>query len=204
MNKAYDYLGTVVSTSAPLPKLTTVKKVLYLDSADRDTNVYRTNGDFVLYLPRTYEKVTSLMIKSAEFPPFNTAFQRSITGSTGSTGGTNLYFFLGIEGLNKSDETALGADRSTFTDSVFAKFQVGDDITKPLFYTESSGQHIVQEYKPPISKLDRLHIYTRLHSQQGGIGTLCWSREFSLALEIETMENSFDDFSSLETRVQRS
>ena len=96
MNKAYDYLGTVVSTSSPLPKLTTAKKILYLDSADRDTNIYRTNGDFVLYLPRTYEKVVSISIKSAEFPAFNTAFSRSITGSTGPAGLSNLYFFLAV------------------------------------------------------------------------------------------------------------
>lgn len=205
MNKAYDYLGRLVSPSTSSPKLVTTKKVLYIDSRDRDLNIYKTNGDYVLYLPRTYEKVTSLTIKSAEFPAFNTAFTKSLTGSTGSAG-TETYFFLGIEGLNKSDETSVEADKSTYTDSVFAKFQVGDDTTKPIFYTESSGQHIVQEYKPPISKLDRLHIYTRLHSQQSSgsqFSTLCWPREYSLTLEIESMENSFDNFSSLETRIQR-
>jgi hypothetical protein len=133
MNKAYDYLGRFVSPSTPNTKLVTTKKVLYIDSADRDTNLYRTNGDFVLYLPRTYEKVTSLMIKSAEFPSFNSAFPRSLTGSTGPTGLSNLYFFLCIEGLNKSDETTLTAEKSTYIDSAFAKFQVGDDITKPIF-----------------------------------------------------------------------
>jgi hypothetical protein len=197
MNKAYDYLGTVVSTSKPVQKLRTVKKTVYLDSGDRDLNLYKTNGEFVTYLPRSYERVTSINVKSAEFPAMTGAFTKSVSGATASYSGSDLYFFLTIDGLNKSDETAVGGDKSTFVDSVFAKFQIG---TGAIFYTESSGQHIVQNYYPPIAKLDRLKIKTRLHTQQSG-ESIYWSSQYSLTLEVETLENAFDDFSSMETRL---
>ena len=102
--------------------------------------------------------------------------------------------------MNRSDETAPSADRSAFTDSVFGKFQVYDPDL-PVIYTESSGQSIVQRYLPPVGRIDRLKISTRLHTQPRG-DTIFWSREYGLALEIETMENSFDNFSSLETRLR--
>ena len=64
----FDYRGSIVSTSTPTTELRTVKKVLHVDSADRDTGIYYTNGEFVVYLPRVYEKVVSLRLMSAEFP----------------------------------------------------------------------------------------------------------------------------------------
>jgi hypothetical protein len=48
----FDYRGSIVSTSTPTTELRTVKKVLHVDSADRDTGIYFTNGEFVVYLPR--------------------------------------------------------------------------------------------------------------------------------------------------------
>jgi hypothetical protein len=200
MNKTYDYNGVQVAKSNPIQKLNTVKKTLHIDSGDRDTLIYQRNGDFVVYLPRVYENVVSIAVKQAEFPSFTDAFSYDTVTRTGTTlSNPPLYFFMNIGGLNKSDEGASGADRSAFVDSVFAKFQIVANNT-PLFYTESSGAKIVEHYRPAISKLDRLHIRTKLHGQSYN-QSIYWTSNFSFTLELETLENSFDDYSSLETRV---
>jgi hypothetical protein len=200
MNTVYDYSGTLVSKSSPNLGLTTTKRTVYIDSGDRDTTFYPNNGSYTVYLPRVYERVVSVSVKSAEFPLITEAkrFSKGVVGS--NLLDTTLYFLLEIEGLNRSDETAPSADHSAFTDSVFGKFQIYN-ATLPVVYTESSGQHIVQRYLPPVGRIDRLKISTRLHVQPRG-DTIFWPTEYGLALEIETMENSFDNFSSMETRLR--
>ena len=47
--------------------LVKVKRTLQIDSADRDIVKYQTNGDFLVYLPRSYKNVTSLRLKGAQF-----------------------------------------------------------------------------------------------------------------------------------------
>jgi hypothetical protein len=204
MNKTYDYEGTQVSLSRPVKKLRSVRKTIHLDSGDRDINLFPNNGDFVLYLPRTYENVVGINIRGAEFPTLSTASTLGNTGSIGSVDSSTLYFFLELDGLNKSDETVIGGDKSTLTDSVFAKFQVKDTFTNPVLYNESSDIHTNFYYQPTIGKLDRLRLRTRLHSQQKGspnYGTIYWSKNYSLTLEIVTLENAFDDYSTMETRI---
>jgi hypothetical protein len=82
---------------------------------------------------------------------------------------------------------------------------VKEGYTGNIFYNESSDIHTNFNYQPALGKLDRLHLRTRLHSQQQGTstyGTLIWpTREYSLTIEIVTLENSFDDYSSIETRL---
>jgi hypothetical protein len=198
MNKTYDYNGVQIAPSKPVQKLRTVKKSVHVDSGDRDTKLYPTSGDFVVYLPRVYENVLSIKIKQAEFPAVTSFF--SYDRATGVTGGISPpYFFMEFEGLNRSDEGAPGADRSAFVDSVFAKFQV-TSTTERLFYTESGGAEIIEYYRPAISKLDRVHVRVRTHGQNKNQHAY-WSGNFSFSMELETMENSFDDFSSLETRI---
>jgi hypothetical protein len=179
----------------------------------------------ILYLPRIYEKVVGIRIKGAEFPPI-TSFWAHDYGSTGPTSSNDyalplnglLSFNMDIENLNRSDETALGHQRSSFTDSTFAKFQLPAVNTDPVIHNESSSIHNEAYYTPPIAKLDRLHIVLRTHRQKvdikrgsntAGSGYIYSSggkapvanQEYGLTLEIETLENSFDDFSSVETRI---
>jgi len=227
MNRAFDYNGTVVSKSNPTPKLTTLRRVVHLDSGDRDSQQYPTNGDMIVYLPRTYEKVVGIRIKGAEFPALSGTSGTTGNyfiheyGSTGQTGSidyplstTGLYsIFLDIENLNRSDETSPRHQRSSFTDSTFAKFQLPTTLTEPILHNESSSIHNETYYSPPLAKLDRLHLVLRTHGQRstrgltGGPGYIYssgWKAgtlEYGLSLEIETLENSFDDFSSLETRI---
>ena len=242
MNQAFDYNGVVVAQSAPKKVLRTVKKTIHIDSADRDTSKYFTNGDFWVYLPRNYQNVVSIRLKDAQFP--------IVSGSEGSTGalthdyvnGQNIastayagqdvqltganrvyYFLISLEGLNKVDETSVGADRSTFTDSFFAKIpNLGAFINSSDFivaYNDNSNSENIATYSPPIENLDRLHITIRTHSQQNKSGFMYWTSDgaaatsstvggvanFNLTLEIEYLDNAFTDFSSFETRLaQRS
>jgi hypothetical protein len=250
MNKVFDYNGTFVSASKPVKQLRTVKKTLVVDSADRDSVKYYTNGDFVVYLPRVYENIVSIRLMAAEFPLLASQGQagalihayidgQNIGGPT-DTATTELaiwqndlgvtttfpntyYFLIDIEGLNKSDECAVDASKSTFNDGFFAKIPAtSTNGGNFIEYNDHSAQDNIARYTPPIGKLDRLHIRTRLHSQQGNQGFIYWTTdgafptnpannptplnnekgaEFSLSFEIEYLDNVFDDFSSIETRI---
>lgn len=249
MNKVFDYNGTFVSASKPVKQLRTVKKTFMIDSADRDTVKYFTNGDFVVYLPRVYENVVSLRLMAAEFPTIiptdggaGALFHYYENGQNiASTDWVDLYatqnnpddilpantyyFLIDIEGLNKVDECALEGNRSSFPDSYYAKIPVTiSNNGNFIEYNDHSGQDNISRYSPAIGKLDRMHIRTRLHSQQGNRGFIYWTSDgllpytsqpnsppsaednykkinFSLSFEIEYLDNVFDEFSSLETRI---
>ena len=238
----FDYRGSIVSTSVPTTELRTVKKMVHVDSADRDTGIYYTNGEFVVYLPRVYEKVVSLRLMSAEFPTLESALSHSyangqnIPSATYSTDTALVtsgnvmpnYFLIDIDGLNKSDETSVGSQRSQHSDSFFAKIAntvyskstaTAGRTTTFIEYNDHSSQENKAEFNPPIGKLDRLRIRTRLHSQQGSQGFIYWTTDqavaasggagtntnvvnFCLTFEIEYLDNGFDQFSSLSTRLR--
>uniref|UniRef100_A0A6C0CFE0 Uncharacterized protein n=1 Tax=viral metagenome TaxID=1070528 RepID=A0A6C0CFE0_9ZZZZ len=230
MNRAFDYNGTIVAGSRPTKTLTTVKKVITIDSVDRDASKYPTNGDFVIYLPRVYENIVSIRLMSGEFPPLASQGQGAIlthpyatgpnapstdfSGDTGEISPLPFYFLVDIEGLNKSDETAVGANKSTYTDSFFAKIPALVTSGGFIEYNDHSAQENIARYSPPIGKLDRLRIRTRLHSQQGNQGFIYWTAngsqyvpdestivDYTLALEIEYIDNTFDQYSTTETRI---
>ena len=213
MNRAYDYNGVKVSPSRPVQKLVRRTRVLHISSADRDSIFYPKNGCFVLYLPRTYERVVSVNLKDAEFPAIDKALVWNLGGAStgpypGATGGTPFYadtgqpnyFFMEIRSLNMSDETASGADRAAFTNSVFAKF-VYTSHTDPLIYNESSSAHQHIEYYPALTKVDRFEIKLRTHGMNSNQFVHFPGYEWSMSIDIETLENAFDDFSSMETRI---
>jgi hypothetical protein len=160
----------------------------------------------VVYLPRTYENVVSINLKGAEFPVITGAVSAVAqtydipTSASGAIGTDTLCFFIELEGLNRSDETAGSANRSASVNSVFAKIQIPDNTNK-IIYTEDTGPKNIQYYQPAVGKLDRLRIRTRLHSQKTNQYIYWNGKDYALTLEIETLENSYDDFSSLETRL---
>ena len=238
MNHSFDYNGHVVAPSKPQKVLRTVKKTILVDSGDRDTEKYYTNGDFVVYLPRVYKNVVSIRLASATFPQmigekgtsgavqhfYNTAYS-----SDSSFGETTLpmYFLIDIEGLNKGDECAVNSTKSTYPDGFFAIIPnvvttggngtYGSGPIAPnaiIQYNDKTYQDNIGRYTPPIENLDRLHIRTRLHSQQANSGFIYWTTdgksangntngtcEYQLTFEIEYLENGFDEFSSFETRL---
>jgi hypothetical protein len=204
MNKAFDHNGTLVSASKPLNQLRTVKKTLLIDSTDRDSNKYYTNGDVTYYLPRVYENVVSIRLKSftvtpianqSTSPPSGTARVhtyangQNIASATwandSSVNSIVNYILVDIDGLNKCDETSVSANRSSFIDNYFARIPLtksqntyGNTIVN---YNDKSEEENINKYYPPISKLDRMHIVLRTHEQQDKSGFIYWTTDSAVA-----------------------
>jgi hypothetical protein len=111
----YDRNGVLATQSRPKPVLRKCYRVVTVDSRDRDPTKYvKVNGgalssdpgDYVVYLPRPFQKVTRIRLMNA-----------AMLGVTPS----DTYILMQLEGLNRIDETASGADRSGYVDSAFAK-----------------------------------------------------------------------------------
>jgi hypothetical protein len=215
----FDRNGVIVSTSRPVRELRTLKKVVTIDSRDRDpTKFVKVNGgastsdpgDFVVYLPRIYENVVSLRLRSAIIA----------APQTGGFG-TNNYVLMSLEGLNKIDETATGAQRSGLVDNAFAKISnpnitVGStNNTYTIFYNDKVDEENVTHYSPAIGRLDRFHIQLYYHpstvvptSTSNNPATnpnfapiTFGTSENSFTFEIEYMDNGFTNFSTLETHL---
>jgi hypothetical protein len=224
----YDRNGVLVRTSQPVRELRTVKRTILIDSRDRDLTKYaKINGgptpaksdpgDYVVYLPRPFENVVSVRLKSAIIAAPQTS------GFVDDNSVTQNYILLGIEGLNKIDETAPSANRSGFVDNSFARISnpniSGQTLTPAantytIFYNDNVDEENIVRYTPPISTLDRMHITLKYHVGNyttGGNGDITnrilnapitfGTSENSFTFEIETLDNGFTDFSSFQTRV---
>jgi hypothetical protein len=217
--RPFDRNGVLVAPSAVTTQLRTVKKVITIDSRDRDPTKYvKVNGgasvsdpgDYVVYLPRVYENVVSIRLKSA------------IIRAPESTNFTDNYILLSLEGLDKIDETATGAQRSGLVDNAFAKIanpnftkaSTGVDLT--IFYNDNSNEENITRYTPPIGRLDRFHIILRYHpstvvptattnnpATNPNFAPITFgTSNNSFTFEIEMLDNGFTDFSSFETRLR--
>jgi len=111
----YDRNGVLATQSRPKPVLRKCYRTVTVDSRDRDPTKYvKVNGgaassdpgDYVVYLPRPFQKVTRIRLMNA-----------AMLGVTPS----DTYILMQLEGLNRIDETTSGADRSGYVDSAFAK-----------------------------------------------------------------------------------
>jgi hypothetical protein len=213
--------GVLVRQSQPGRQLRTLKKTLVIDSRDRDpTKFVKVNGgasisdpgDYVVYLPRVYENVVSLRLKSANIE------------APVSTGFIDNYVLLELEGLNKCDETATGANRAGFVDNWFAKINNRNitsgttNNTFTIFYNDLTDEPNQTRFTPPIGRLDRLHVTLRYHPASVTLTgssvnpattspnapiTFGAGNDNVFAFEIEYLDNGFDDFSSFETHLNR-
>jgi hypothetical protein len=216
----YDRNGTLVRTSQPVKELRTVKKTLLIDSRDRDPTKYvkviagatsSDPGDYVVYLPRPLENVVSIRLKSAII-------------AAPSGGLADNYVLLSIEGLNKIDETAFGANKAGFIDNTFARISNPNittgttNNTYTIFYNDQVDEENIVRYTPAIGTLDRFHITLKYHTGAAasasapGDGTTgrvlgapitFGTSENSFTFEIETLDNGFTDFSTFQTRVDQ-
>lgn len=216
----FDRNGVLVRQSQPVKELRTAKKVLTVDSRDRDpTKFVRVNGgattsdpgDYVVYLPRVYENVVAIRLRSA------------IVKAPSAAGFTDNYILMSIEGLDKIDETATGAQRSGHVDNAFAKLSNPNittgttNNTYTIYYNNKVDEENVTRYTPPIGRLDRFHITLRYHPStvvptattnapqtNPNFAPIAFgTSENSFTFEIEYLENGFDDFSSFETQMRR-
>jgi len=215
----YDRNGVLVRTTQPVRQLNKVTKVITIDSRDRDpTKFVKVNGgasasdpgDYVVYLPRVYENVVSIRLRSA-----------IIAAPEDGGFGSNNYILMSIEGLNKMDETATGANRAGFVDSAFAKISNPNitsgttNDTYTIFYNDKVDEENITRYTPAIGRLDRFHITFYYHPSTvtltgANVNPATTSvnapitfgtSQNVLTFEIEYLDNSFTDFSSFETRL---
>jgi hypothetical protein len=146
--------------------------------------------------------------------PYTAGQNNNVTSYSSDTAitSTTYYFLHDVEGLNYSDETAVSANRSTYRDGFLAKIPALVNGTF-IEYNDHSGQENITQFSPALGTLDRLRIRIRTHAQQGNAGFMYWTSDgavassgnrtvdFTLSLELEMLDNSFDDFSSFETRI---
>lgn len=207
--------GVQVRQSQPVRALKRVTRVISIDSRDRDPTKYvkvvggattSDPGDYVVYLPRPFSNVTQIRLKNAIIAP-----------PTGNWTAADTYVMLGLDGLNRIDETAPGADRAGYADYTFAKIMnpgiaaAGGTSSNIIYYTDQTYDENTTTYNPPIGTLDRLHITFRRHlaysaiSNAGATPTpfggpiIFGTNENSLTFEIEYLDNVFEDVSSFET-----
>jgi hypothetical protein len=214
----FDRNGTLVRTTQPVRELRTIKRTILVDSRDRDPTKYvKVNagastsdaGDYVVYLPRPLENVVSVRLKSA------------IIAAPQSTNFTDNYILVSIEGLNKIDETAYGANRAGFIDNTFARIANPNittgttNNTHTIYYNDNVDEENIVRYTPPIGTLDRLHITLKYHagaaSSSSAPGDVTGrvlnapitfgTSENSFTFEVEMLDNGFTDFSSFQTRL---
>jgi len=109
----------------------------------------------------------------------------------------DTYILLELAGLNKLDETGLDGRIAGRIDGAFAKIPLTQNAGDYLFFADTSGPSPLNQriYSPPIARVDRLTIKWRRHDGRtidfnGG--------EHSFTLELELLDNNFDEYSSLE------
>lgn len=214
----YDRNGVFVRNTQPVRQLTKVTKVVTVDSRDRDrTKFVKVNGgaaasdpgDYVVYLPRVYENVVSIRLRSA------------IIAAPQSANFASNYILMSLEGLNKMDETVTGANRAGFVDSAFAKISNPNitsgttNNTYTIFYNDKVDEENITRYTPAIGRLDRFHISFYYHpstvtltgssvdptTTSANAPITFGTSENTLTFEIEYLDNSFTDFSSFETQL---
>jgi hypothetical protein len=141
--------------------------------------------------------------QSSNTPIYTAASQLALQGVPNVTGNfimnpsPDTYILLDIQGLNKIDETGLDGRVAGRIDGAFAKVPLTNNTGEYLFFQDISGPSPLNRrvYSPPISKLDRITVRWRRHDGRtidfnGG--------EHSFTLELELLDNNFDEYSSLE------
>ena len=101
-----------------------------------------------------------------------------------------------IANLNKNDETSLDDRRNGTIDGSFAKIPI-DGNSGDYIFIQDTGTYPLNRhvYQPPVGKLNTLQIKFRFHDGRvvnfNGV-------EHTFTLELELLDNNFDEFSSVE------
>lgn len=131
------------------------------------------------------------------YPHTYTSINGSITGSFLMNPSPDTYILMELGGLNKLDETGIDGRIAGRIDGSFAKVPVTQNSGEYMFFADSSGTSPLNQriYNPPIARLDRLAVRWRRHDGR----TIDFNgAEHSFTLELELLDNNFDEYSSLE------
>lgn len=106
---------------------------------------------------------------------------------------------MDLDVLNKIDETSLDDRKAWKVNGAFAKIPTDGNSTDFVYLTDAAAYQVNRAvYSPPISKLTQLVVKFRLHDGRiidfNGV-------ENSFTIELEMLDNNFDEFSSVEFSV---
>jgi len=109
------------------------------------------------------------------------------------------YILMDLDVLNKIDETSLDDRKAWKVNGAFAKIPTDGNSTDFVYLTDAAAYQVNRAvYSPPISKLTQLVVKFRLHDGRiidfNGV-------ENSFTIELEMLDNNFDEFSSVEFSV---
>uniref|UniRef100_A0A6C0HKX9 Uncharacterized protein n=1 Tax=viral metagenome TaxID=1070528 RepID=A0A6C0HKX9_9ZZZZ len=109
------------------------------------------------------------------------------------------YILLDMDTMNKIDETSIDDLKAWKVNGAFAKIPTQGNSGDFVFLTDTAAYQLNRAvYSPPISKLSQLFIKFRLHDGRvidfNGV-------EHSFTIELEMLDNNFDEFSSVEFSV---
>lgn len=109
------------------------------------------------------------------------------------------YILMDMDTMNKIDETSLDDRKAWRINGAFAKIPAAGNSGDYVYFTDSAAYQLNRAvYSPPISKLSQLFVKFRLHDGRvidfNGV-------EHSFTIEIEMLDNNFDEFSSVEFSV---
>ncbi|NDG29812.1 hypothetical protein EB118_06920 [bacterium] len=106
------------------------------------------------------------------------------------------FFIMEIDLLNKTDETALDNKKSGRVNGAFATIPMNGNAGDYVFLSDTGTNPLNRTvYNPPINKLSTLHVKFRDH--EGRILDFN-GMEHSFKIELELLDNNFDEYSGAE------
>jgi hypothetical protein len=106
------------------------------------------------------------------------------------------YIIMELDYMNKQDETLIDGRLSGRIDGCFAKIPTATCPCEPIYYREFGCCNLNESImSPPISQLSQLSIKWRFHD---GRPIDFNNADHSFMLDIVTLENNFDEYSSLD------
>jgi hypothetical protein len=121
---------------------------------------------------------------------------QTVVGDFAMNPSPSTYFLMELGLLNKIDETALDNKKSGRINGAFAKIPVNVNTGDYIFIIDTGTAPLnYRVYNPPIGKLSQLHVKFRHHDGRiidfNGV-------EHSFTLELELLDNNFDEYSGAE------
>jgi len=119
-----------------------------------------------------------------------------LTSDFAANADPTTYILMEIANLNKNDESSIDNRRSGTIDGSFAKIPLDGNSGDYVFLTDTGSYPLNRHvYQPPVAKLNTLQVKFRYHD---GRVVDFNGTEHSFTLELELLDNNFDEFSSVE------
>lgn len=105
------------------------------------------------------------------------------------------YIIMEIDGINKQDETSIDGRLAGRPDGCFAKLLMAGNTGDVMIYNEQAAVPLNRSVLNPPQRIKTLNIKFRFHD---GTPVLFNNVDHSFTLDIECLENGFDEYSTLD------